>query len=160
MCADPQELGGGKTGKGDVAGQGGKPVLPYFPVEPGGLLDGPTIIPENGRLDYLILPVQEDQTVHLPAEADAVHRGGVEPFQKGSAPAQVWDHQSSGDCSDQPFRGNERGYLRCTVRSTRPLCSISSSLTAEVPKSIPIYSIVCSPFSMSAAARALQSRTG
>ena len=46
--------------------------------------------------------------------------------------------QSSGACWLQPGWGNSRGYSRVTSLQMPPFSSTSSSLTAEVPRSIPM----------------------
>ena len=59
-------------------------------------------------------------------------------------------HQSSGFCSDQPGCGKMSGYSCVTSFTIVPTSSTSSSLHADVPRSIPIKYMAAS-FSAAAA---------
>ena len=79
--------------------------------------------------------------MHLTADANAGHLAPVKALQKEGNPSHTARRQSSGFCWLQPGLGNSRGYaLEHTFRIC-PASFISSSFTAEVPKSIPMYNM-------------------
>ena len=62
-------------------------------------------------------------------------------------------HQSDGFYSDQPGCGKLSGYSLDTIFSIVPSVRISSSLTADVPKSIPMYNMPSSLYKRKYAAK-------
>ena len=79
----PQEFRRCEAGKGDVGRTGRERLPPHRVVEPGCLLGGPAVVPQNGGTDDPVLRVQHHQSVHLPAEADARHLFPVVSGQQG-----------------------------------------------------------------------------
>ena len=70
MLLHPEELRGGKSGKGDVRRELGELFLPDLRVEPGGLFLRAPVVPEDGGADDPVLRIQRDKAVHLTAAAD------------------------------------------------------------------------------------------
>ena len=67
------------------------------------------------------------------------------PANSSGTPSRHAVHQSPGSCSLQPGCGKQSGYSLETVFRTQPFSSTRRSLQAEVPRSIPIYSIDTPP---------------
>ena len=82
VLAHPEDFRRGEAGEGDVGGQGGEPLLADDAVEVFDLLLRASVIPENGTADDLVILIEDDEPVHLPAAADAGHVGGVGPLQQ------------------------------------------------------------------------------
>ena len=72
VLLDPEDLGGGEAGEGDIAREGGEGPEA---VEVGGLFGAPSVVPEDGGADDLVLLVQHDQAVHLARDTDALDLG-------------------------------------------------------------------------------------
>ena len=69
----PQNLGRGKTGKGDIRRVLRELFLSDNVVQIVALLKSPSVIPQKRRTDDLILIIQYHKPMHLPAEADACY---------------------------------------------------------------------------------------
>ena len=85
VFSEPQQLGSGEAGKGDIPCEPGKALPSYIFVEITDLLFSPTVIPENCGADDPILAVENDKTVHLTSAAYAGYLSGVK------APEQLRD---------------------------------------------------------------------
>ena len=97
-----------KPGKGNVAGILTQGFPPDGVVQVFGFGGSAAVVPQNGRAQHPARGVQRHQTMHLPADADALHLGRVKPFQQGGhalpaslppqfrglfAPAGMWERQ-------------------------------------------------------------------
>ena len=70
MLLYPQHLRCGKSGKRDICRVLGKLFLSDHIIQIVRLLRGASVIPQNCRADHLIVLIQNDKPVHLPAKAD------------------------------------------------------------------------------------------
>ena len=71
VAAHPQKLWRREPGEGEISHQGEELFAAEVLVELPGLLAGAAVVPENGRANHPILPVQRHQAVHLPAYGQA-----------------------------------------------------------------------------------------
>ena len=71
MLLYPQHLRCGKSGKSDICRVPGKLFLSDHIIQIIRLLRGASVIPQNCRTDHLIVLIQNNKSVHLPAKADA-----------------------------------------------------------------------------------------
>ena len=129
-----QSNGRSEAGKRDVGGVTAQLVLADLVVQVIDLLLGAAVIPQDAGADDLVIFIQHDKAVHLAACADAPDQRGIEALQQRGDTVTDGVHQSAGSCSLQPGWGNAMPYSRLTILSIRPVSSISSSLTAEVPQ--------------------------
>ena len=88
VVAQPQNFGRGEAGEGDVARVRRELFAADLLVEVGRFRRGAAVVPEDGGADDVVLAVQCDQPVHLPAEGDAAHGGLILPFEQGGDAAQ------------------------------------------------------------------------
>ena len=86
LLPHPQELRGRKTSKGDVGRPGGEAVCAHRLIQIGDLLCRPAIVPQDGRANDPVLVVQDHQTMHLTADANAGHLAPVKALQKEGNP--------------------------------------------------------------------------
>ena len=78
----PQQLGGGEPGEGDVGGITAQLLPANSLVEVVHFLGRPPVVPEDGRAQNMVRPVQGHQPVHLPARADALDLAGIKARQQ------------------------------------------------------------------------------
>jgi len=82
----PQQLRRGEAGERDVRGQ----LRELFPanvlVEPIRLIRRAPVVPQDRGAEHVVIFIQRDQTVHLPADADAGDLRGVVPVQQRREP--------------------------------------------------------------------------
>ena len=78
----PQDFGRGEAGERDVAGAAAEGCAADLVVEVVCLFGGAAVVPKDGRAQDSVAGIQGDQAMHLPANADAFHLGGVKPLQQ------------------------------------------------------------------------------
>ncbi len=80
LLLHPKQLGGGKPGKGDVAGEAAEGHLSGVLVKLVSLGLGAAVVPEDGGADHLSGIVQRHQAVHLARHPDSLHLMGFLAF--------------------------------------------------------------------------------
>ena len=78
LIPNPEDLGGGEAGKGNIGRPGRQGLLADDIVQIIHLTGGTAVVPENGGTDHTVLPIQDHQAVHLAAAADPGHQAAVE----------------------------------------------------------------------------------
>ena len=76
----PEDLRSGKTCKRNICRILGQFVFSDLIVQVIGLLLGTAVVPQDRRADHMVFAVQDHQSVHLSAEADACHLRLVKAF--------------------------------------------------------------------------------
>ena len=78
----PQNLRGGKTGKGNIRRIFGQLLPADDIVQVITLFISTAVVPQKRRADHVVLPVENHQSVHLPSETDSRHLAAVTVLQK------------------------------------------------------------------------------
>lgn len=138
MLGHPQKLGCGEARQRLVACDLDEPLLAEAAADLVALPGRALIVPEDRGSEYLALPVEQDQPVHLPGQPD---RRDLDILARQLTPR----HPDAGDdtlrprcgsCSDHSGRGVSRGVVASAT--TAPASSkISSAFALVVETSIP-----------------------